>query len=297
MHDVAVIIPCYNEEITIASVIEDFRRELPEAQIYVINNNCSDRTPEIAKSMGATVIPCTRKGKGAAIRKAFHQIEATLYVMVDGDNTYPAESVHEMIDATKDGADMVVGDRISLGHYRQENKRPLHNFGNSLVCKSINLLFNTNLRDIMSGYRVMTHNFVKHCPILVDGFAIETEMSIHAVEKLFEIKEIPIHYRDRPPGSFSKLNTFKDGINVIRAIAWVFKDSKPLIFFGAIATIPATALLLTLLLLGPSSLAALFLITTLIIMGWGFTLDTQAKYHRESFEVNMLKTPRKKQNQ
>lgn len=288
MKKIAVIIPCYNEELTIASVIQAFKRELPEAEIFIIDNNCTDKTAEIATKLGVTVKKCLRKGKGAAVRKAFREIDADVFVMVDGDDTYPAEAVHSMLDKLTAGADMVVGDRLTEGDYRRENKRPFHNLGNTLVCTSINLLFQTQLKDVMSGFRVMTRDFVKNCPILVDGFAIETEMSIHAVEKLFQIAEVPIVYRDRPEGSFSKLNTFKDGINVLRAILWVFKDTKPLIFFGALALVQYILACMLFLCSYNAITGTILLLIGSITLGCGLTLDTLAKYHRETFEINML---------
>lgn len=287
MESVCIIIPCFNEEQTIAKVIQDFQKELPNTRIVVIDNASTDKTAQIALQSRAEVIPCARKGKGAAMRKAFHTLEADYYIMVDGDDTYPAETIHTMLTAAKNGADMVVGDRISHGHYQKENKRPMHNLGNHLVRGAINALFRTNLKDVLSGYRVLSKRFAKNCPILLDGFEIESEMSIHAVEKLFEIQEIPVEYRDRPPGSESKLNTVKDGISVLRAILWIFKDSKPLIFFGASATLGGIIALGLYLLNFPwAALAAFTAACTL--SACGLILDTLAKYQRESFEIRML---------
>lgn len=287
MKKVCVIIPCFNEEQTITKVIKDFQRELPNTRIVVIDNASTDKTAETAKQAGAEIIPCHKKGKGAAMRKAFHSLEADFFVMVDGDDTYPAESVHAMLAAASNGADMVVGDRISNGNYQKENKRAMHNLGNHLVRSAINLLFRTNLKDVLSGYRVLSNKFAKNCPILLNGFEIESEMTIHAVEKLFEIQEIPVQYRDRPPGSKSKLNTIKDGISVLRAILWIFKDSKPLIFFGTTSLI--TFILSLAIYLKELPLISLALFTlACTLCACGLILDTLAKYQRESFEIQML---------
>lgn len=195
----AVLIPCYNEELTIEKVIKAFKKELPDADIYVYDNNSKDKTAEIAKANGAIVRYETRQGKGNVVRSMFRDIDADIYVMVDGDDTYPAEFVHELIKPVKDGqADMVIGDRLSNGTYQEENKRHFHEFGNNIVKKSINVLFHTNLKDIMTGYRVFSKMFVKTMPVMSPNFEIETEMSLHALDKKFIIKEIPIEYRDRP---------------------------------------------------------------------------------------------------
>ena len=204
----AVLIPCYNEELTIEKVIKDFKKELPDADIYVYDNNCKDRTAEIAKENGAIVRHEYRQGKGNVVRSMFRDIDADIYVMVDGDDTYPAEEVHKLIKPVAEGrADMVIGDRLTNGTYQKENKRHFHEFGNNLVRKSINVLFHTKLKDIMTGYRVFNKTFVKNMPVMSPKFEIETEMSLHALDKKFIIEEIPIIYRDRPEGSTSKLNT------------------------------------------------------------------------------------------
>lgn len=229
----AVLIPCYNEGLTIRKVVTDFRKELPEADIYVYDNNSKDNTVEEAKAAGAIVRHEYRQGKGNVVRKMFTEIDADIYVLVDGDDTYPAENVGEMIELVQSGhADMVNGDRLSNGTYFNENKRAFHDFGNNLVKRSINFLFKSDVKNIMTGYRVYNKKFVKNWPIMSKGFEIETEMTIHALDKNFVIKEVPIIYRDRPEGSFSKLNTFSDGIKVIKTIFTVFKDYKPLAFFG-----------------------------------------------------------------
>lgn len=236
---IAVILPAYNEELTVAETIRAFHTELPEAQLWIIDNNSSDRTGVIAREtmgeIGALggVIEETRQGKGNALRRAFHEIEADLYVLSDADQTYPAEQVHILLQPVIAGlADMVVGDRRSQGRYREENKRPLHNFGNWLVQEMVNRLFDASLIDIMSGYRVLSRLFVKTYPVLVSGFEIETDMAIHALDKRMRILEIPINYRDRPIGSFSKLNTIRDGLRVINTITTVLRYYRPLIFFG-----------------------------------------------------------------
>lgn len=238
-HSIAVILPAYNEELTVAATIRSFHAELPEAQLWIIDNNSTDRTGEIAREtmseIGARggIIEEARQGKGNALRRAFHEIEADVYVLSDADQTYPAEQVHLLLQPVIDGgADMVVGDRRSKGRYREENKRPLHNFGNRLVQEMVNRLFDASLVDIMSGYRVLSRLFVKTYPVLVSGFEIETDMAIHALDKRMRVLEIPINYRDRPIGSFSKLNTIRDGLRVINTITTVLRYYRPLVFFG-----------------------------------------------------------------
>ena len=234
----AVLIPCYNEELTIEKVIKDFKRELPEADIYVYDNNSKDNTAEIAKKNGAIVKHEYKQGKGNVVRSMFYDIDADIYIMVDGDDTYPAEEVHKLIAPVVNGeADMCIGDRLSNGTYQKENKRHFHEFGNNIVKKSINILFKTGLKDIMTGYRVFNKKFVKNMPVMSPKFEIETEMSLYALDKKYIIKEIPIIYRDRPEGSTSKLNTIKDGIKVCKTIVKMFKNYKPLKFFTTIAVI------------------------------------------------------------
>lgn len=234
----AVLIPCYNEELTIEKVIKDFKKELPDADIYVYDNNSKDKTAQIAKANGAIVKHEYRQGKGNVVRSMFRDIDADIYVMVDGDDTYPAEEVHKLIKPVQEGrADMAIGDRLTNGTYQKENKRHFHEFGNNLVRKSINVLFNTKLKDIMTGYRVFNKVFVKNMPVMSPKFEIETEMSLHALDKKFIIEEIPIVYRDRPEGSVSKLNTVSDGMKVIKTIIKMFKDFKPRQFFWVIALI------------------------------------------------------------
>ena len=230
---IAVLIPCYNEEATISTVIADFRRELPEAEIYVYDNNSTDTTYELAVACGAIVKKEPRQGKGNVIRQMFFDIDADYYLMVDGDDTYPAEAVHGLLDKLRSGeADMVIGDRLSNGTYFDENKRPFHDFGNNLVKNTITLLYKTKIRDVMTGYRGFNRIFVKSFPIMSSGFQIETELTIHALDKKFKLVELPIDYRDRPEGSESKLNTFSDGFKVIMMIVKMWKDYKPLMFFG-----------------------------------------------------------------
>ena len=236
--EIAVLIPCYNEELTIEKVIKDFRLELPNAKIYVYDNNSSDDTSKIAKENGAIVKKEYRQGKGNVVRSMFRDIDADIYIMIDGDDTYPANFVHSLMKPVIDEeADIVIGDRHSNGTYKDENKRAMHNFGNNLVKNLINKIFQSNLKDIMTGYRVFNKKFVKNMPINSNGFEIETEMTLHTLDKKFLIKEIPIEYRDRPEGSFSKLNTYSDGIRVLKTIFWVFKDYKPLAFFSLLALI------------------------------------------------------------
>ena len=237
MDKIAVLIPCYNESETIEKVVTDFKQVLPEASIYVYDNNSSDGTDEIARKAGAIVRYVHQQGKGNVIRRMFAEIEAECYVMVDGDDTYPAESAREMVDKVlSDGADMIVGDRLSSTYF-EENKRPFHNFGNSIVRKSINVIFDNDIKDIMTGYRAFSYRFVKTFPVLSKGFEIQTEMSIHAVDKNMYVENVIIEYRDRPDGSVSKLNTFSDGFKVIRTILRLFRTYRPMEFFGWIAAI------------------------------------------------------------
>lgn len=237
MDKIAVLIPCYNESKTIAKVVDDFKRELPDAVIYVYDNNSSDGTDQIARDHGAVVRYEYNQGKGNVIRRMFREIDAEAYIMVDGDDTYPAEYAREMVDKVlKRNVDMVVGDRLSSTYY-QENKRPFHNFGNSFVQKSINRLFKTNIKDIMTGYRAFSYLFVKSFPVLSKGFEIETEMTIHAVDKNMLIENVIIEYRDRPEGSESKLNTYSDGFKVIMTIKRLFRNYKPFQYYSIVAAL------------------------------------------------------------
>lgn len=235
---VAVLIPCYNEEVTIAKVVDDFRRELPDADIYVYDNNSSDRTGEIARAHGAIVRLEPRQGKGNVVRQMFRDIEADCYIMVDGDDTYPAESAAGLCEPILSGAaDMTVGDRLSNGTYAEENKRAFHGFGNDLVRSMIRWIYGYGFEDVMTGYRAFSRAFVKTFPVLSEGFQIETELSIHAVDRRWRILDVPIVYRDRPAGSESKLSTVSDGVKVILAIASLFKNYRPLKFFSLIALV------------------------------------------------------------
>ena len=238
MDKVAVLIPCYNESKTIAKVVTDFQAVLPEGSvIYVYDNNSTDGTAEIAAAAGAVVRHEYQQGKGNVIRRMFREIDAQCYLMVDGDDTYPAEFAPEMIAKVLDrGVDMVVGDRLSATYFT-ENKRPFHNFGNKLVRHSINALFKSNIQDIMTGYRAFSYQFVKSFPVLSKGFEIETEMSIHAIEKNMLVESVVVTYRDRPEGSVSKLNTVSDGIKVLGTIGKLYKNNKPFGFFGIIALV------------------------------------------------------------
>ncbi len=235
MDKVAVLLPCYNEAKTIEKVILDFKRELPEAVIYVYDNNSTDNTAEIAEKAGAIVRYEYAQGKGNVIRRMFREIDAQCYLMADGDDTYPADYARKMITPIfEKNADMVVGDRLSSTYFT-ENKRPFHNFGNSIVKFFINAFFKTNIKDIMTGYRAFSYEFVKTFPVLSKGFEIETEMSIHSVDKNMLVENVVIEYRDRPEGSESKLNTYSDGFKVLKTIARLYKNYRPLQFFSLIS--------------------------------------------------------------
>ena len=240
MDRIAVLIPCYNESKTVKKVVEDFRRALPEAVIYVYDNNSTDGTADLAREAGAVVRYEYQQGKGNVIRRMFREIDAEVYVMADGDDTYPAEAAPEMVrKVLEENSDMVVGDRLSLTYYSTENQRPFHNFGNSLVKNCINHFFHTNIQDIMTGYRAFSYSFVKTFPVLSRGFEIETEMSIHAADKHMQVDNVVIEYRDRPEGSESKLNTFSDGFKVLTRILNLYKNYKPFSFFTMLAAILA----------------------------------------------------------
>lgn len=237
MDKIAVLVPCYNEGKTIEKVVTDFKRVLPEAVIYVYDNNSTDGTAEIAAKAGAVVRHEYYQGKGNVIRRMFQEVDAECYLMVDGDDTYPAESAREMADKVLErNVDMVVGDRLSSTYF-EENKRPFHNFGNSIVRWGINTFFKNDIKDIMTGYRAFSYRFVKTFPVLSKGFEIETEMSIHAIDKNMFVENVVIDYRDRPEGSVSKLNTYSDGIKVIGTIVRLFQTYRPLAFFGTVAAI------------------------------------------------------------
>lgn len=239
MDKIAVLLPCYNESKTIGKVVRDFKTALPEAVIYVYDNNSTDGTDEIARQAGAVVRYEYKQGKGNVIRRMFRDIDAQCYIMADGDDTYPADMAPDMVaKVLNKRVDMVVGDRLSSTYF-EENKRPFHNFGNSLVRGSINLLFHSDIKDIMTGYRAFSYQFVKSFPVLSKGFEIETEMSIHAIDKNMFVENAVIEYRDRPEGSESKLNTYSDGIKVLKTILRLFRTYKPMFFFGIISLLLA----------------------------------------------------------
>ena len=237
MDKIAVLIPCYNESKTIEKVVNDFKRELPEATIYVYDNNSKDGTDEIARKAGAIVRYERKQGKGNVIRTMFREIDAECYLMVDGDDTYPAENAKDLCNAVLErNVDMVIGDRLSSTYFT-ENKRPFHNFGNVLVRLLINRIYKSDIRDVMTGYRAFSYNFVKTFPVLSKGFEIETEMTIHSLDKNMNLENIIIEYRDRPEGSSSKLKTYSDGFKVIKTIIRFFKNYKPAKFFNLLAFI------------------------------------------------------------
>lgn len=231
---IAVLIPCYNEELTVKKVVSDFKKQLPDADIYVYDNNSKDDTAKIAKKAGAIVREERNQGKGNVVRSMFRDVDADIYVLVDGDDTYPADEVDKLIDAVKDGYDMVIGDRLSSTYYT-ENKRPFHNFGNDLVRWLINKIFKNNVKDIMTGYRAFSKRFVKTIAVVSPGFQVETELTITALEYRYNIKSIPIQYRDRPEGSSSKLNTISDGMKVLLTLFDMAKDYRPLWFFSIVS--------------------------------------------------------------
>lgn len=302
MDKIAVLVPCYNESKTIEKVVNDFRKVLPEAVIYVYDNNSTDGTDKIAAGAGAVVRYEHQQGKGNVIRRMFSEIDAECYLMVDGDDTYPAESAREMADKVlNDRADMVVGDRLSSTYF-EENKRPFHNLGNSIVRRSINSLFKTDIKDIMTGYRAFSYRFVKTFPVLSKGFEIETEMTIHAVDKNMYVENVVVDYRDRPEGSVSKLNTYSDGMKVLMTIARLFGTYRPLRAFGAIA---AVLMLVSLAFFVPI-LVKFFRIgsvpnfPTLIVCGFvamaaiqsffaGLVLKNIYRKNRQDFEMNLYR--------
>lgn len=297
----AVLIPCYNEAMTIEKVVTDFRRELPDATIYVYDNNSTDSTAEIARRAGAIVKREYRQGKGNVVRSMLRDIDADCYLMVDGDDTYPAESAREMCRLVEDGADMVIGDRLSSTYFT-ENKRPFHNEGNRLVRFLINRIFHSDIHDIMTGYRALSRTFAKNFPIISRNFEIETEMTIHALDKNFLIRELKIDYRDRQEGSHSKLNTYLDGMKVVATVFMMFRDYRPLKFFSLVS---ALLLLLAILMFIPvfieymqTGLVPRF--PTLIVSGFigiaslltffcGVVLEVMTKKHRQLYELMLLK--------
>lgn len=300
---IAVLIPCYNEAKTIEKVVKDYKKILPNSSIYVYDNNSSDGTNEIAKKAGAIVEYEYRQGKGNVIRSMFRQIDADCYLMIDGDDTYPPENAKEMCDLIlSKRADMVVGDRLSSTYFT-ENKRPFHNLGNKMVRFLINKLFKNNIKDIMTGYRAFSREFVKSFPVLSKGFEIETEMTIHAVDKNFKIVEIPVAYRDRPDGSESKLNTYSDGFKVLKTIAILFKEYKPMGFFGILSFISFIfSLILGIPVLNeffktglvprfPSLIVScILIIIALLLLTTGVILQVISKKHKQLYELylNMI---------
>lgn len=299
---IAVLLPCYNEELTIGKVVCDFRRELPESEIWVYDNNSTDRSVEIACSAGAKIRHVAQQGKGHVVRRMFQEVEADCYVMVDSDDTYPADEVRKLLRPVLDGkADMVTGDRLS-STYTVENKRQFHNLGNWLVVTLINVLFRTKITDVMTGYRVFSRMFVKHCPVLAQGFEIETEMTLHALARRMNIVQIPIAYRDRPFGSFSKLNTYSDGFRVLRTIANLFRYYRPFFFFGGLSVVLwlVSVMLVLPVLLEYFQTGLVPKFPTLIVSGFvavaallslvcGLILDSIIKYNDQLFEILLAK--------
>ena len=296
---VAVLIPCYNEEKTITKVVRDFLRELPKANIYVFDNNSSDKSVELAKKAGAVVEKVPYQGKGNVVREMFRRVEADVYLMVDGDDTYDARDAKKIVAMVENGADMVIGDRLSSTYFR-ENKRFGHNFGNVLVRRLINMFFRSNIQDVMTGYRGFSRRFVKTCPILSKGFQVETEMTVHALDKKMNVVSVPIGYKDRPVDSPSKLSTYKDGAKVMVTIFNLVKEYKPLMFFSIFALIS----LIIAIILGvpvlveyfktglverfPSLIVAGFLVVmSFLSFVTGLILDIVLKKSRQQFEINL----------
>lgn len=302
MDRIAVLIPCYNEEQTIGKVVRDVKTALPEAVVYVYDNNSRDRTVELALEAGATVRHEYKQGKGNVIRRMFREIDAQCYLMIDGDDTYPLDCARELVDRVlTHNADMVVGDRLSSTYFT-ENKRPFHNFGNSLMRAGINSLFHSDIKDIMTGYRAFSYEFVKTFPVFSAGFEIETEMTIHAVNYKMQVENVVVEYRDRPEGSVSKLNTYSDGMKVIFKMLQLYKNYHPMQFFGALSL---------LLFLGAAVLFAPILaefirtglvprFPTLIVCGFmvlagiqsffaGMILDVMAAKDRKDFEYRFTR--------
>jgi len=301
MDKIAVLIPCYNESKTIEKVVRDFKNAIPEAVIYVYDNNSTDGTDEIARKAGAVVRYEYQQGKGNVIRRMFREIDAQCYIMTDGDDTYPAEEARKLCEAVLErNADMVVGDRLSSSYF-EENKRPFHNFGNSLVRGTINRMFKSDIRDIMTGYRAFSYLFVKSFPVMSKGFEIETEMSIHAIDKKMRVENVVIQYRDRPEGSESKLNTYSDGIKVLFTIVKLYKNYKPIEFFSWVAlmlAMVATAFFIPIL-LDYLKTGLVLRFPTLIVCGFvylsaiqslfaGIILSTIKQKNIQDFEMNIV---------
>jgi len=310
MDKIAVLVPCYNESKTVAKVVSDFKRVLPEATVYVYDNNSTDGTDEIARQAGAVVRYEYRQGKGNVVRSMFRDIDAECYIMADGDDTYPAEFAAELADKVLNrNADMVVGDRLSSTYFT-ENKRPFHNFGNSLVRWSINKIFSSHVQDIMTGYRAFSYQFVKTFPVISKGFEIETEMTIHAISMNMAVENVVIEYRDRPEGSESKLNTVSDGIKVLKTIFNLCKNFKPLFFFtilAAIMTAVAVGFFIPMVLIPyiktglvehfPTLIACCFMLLAAIISFFsGLILDSIKLKARREFEFRLIQTKEMKEN-
>lgn len=301
MDKIAILIPCYNEAKTIGKVINDFKKILPDAIVYVYDNNSTDDTTQIAESTGAVVRHEYQQGKGNVIRRMFREIDAECYVMVDGDDTYPAEYAIQMIDLVlHKNADMVIGDRLSSTYFT-ENKRPFHNFGNSLVRRCINILFKSDIKDIMTGYRAFSYQFVKTFPVISKGFEIETEMSIHAIDKNLQMENVVVDYRDRPEGSESKLNTFSDGYKVLRTIFRLWRNYHPMAFFSFLSLILLTISMIFFapILISYFKTGYVEKIPTLIVCGFtvlaavqsffsGLLLDTIKQKNRQDFETKLI---------
>lgn len=302
MYKIAVLIPCYNEEKTIGKVIDDFKTALPEAVVYVYDNNSTDKTSDVAEEHGAVVRKEYRQGKGNVVRTMFRDIDAECYIMIDGDDTYPADKAKEMCSAVmEEGVDMVIGDRLSATYFI-ENDRRFHNFGNRFVRSLINNIFNSDVKDIMTGYRAFSRMFVKNIPILANGFEIETEMTIHALDKNYIIKEIPIDYRRRPEGSFSKLNTISDGYKVVKTVFQLFRDYKPYIFFTSISVVLGVIAVIFMLPViieywhtglvprFPTLIVCCFvMLLAILLFISGVILEVMTKKHRQLYELLVIR--------
>ena len=297
---VAVLVPCYNEEKTIKKVVEDFLRVMPKAKVYVFDNNSSDKSVDIAKKAGAIIKSVKLQGKGNVVREMFRQIEADTYIMVDGDDTYDAKDAPKMVKAIEDGADMAIGDRLNSTYFK-ENKRFGHNFGNVLVRKMINMFFKSDVQDVMTGYRAFSRRFVKTCPVLSNGFQVETEMTVHALDKKMAIVSIPIGYKDRPADSPSKLHTYSDGARVLKTIFNLVKEYRPLMFFTtlaginfAIAVVLMVPVLVDYLDTGlvarfPTLIVAgMLVIVSFLSFATGLILDIIIKKSRQEFELDLM---------
>ncbi len=298
---IAILLPCYNEEITVDKVINDFKTEFPDADIFLYDNNSSDNSVAIAKKNKVIVRYETRQGKGNVVRSMFKQVEADIFIMADTDGAFLAKDAHKMIEKMQQtGADMIIGNRMSKGQYQARNKRRFHNFGNSLVSWLVNKLFKTNLEDIMTGYRVFNRHFVKNTPILSTGFEVETELTLHALDKHFSIVEVPVEYKDRPKNSQSSLNTFSDGLLILKTIFWLFKDYKPLSFFSALSLF---LFFLSIFIAAPvimefietglvprlptAVLTSGIMILSVLSLFVGFILDTITRQHKFNYELNL----------